>query len=469
MNFKFFVSSIIIILLFASANSFVQGQSTYPSYEIQPGDSLGYIADLFGTTIDEIAQVNNIANPDMISPGQLILIPSYPGLQGTLTITATDLGETYANLPVKYQVDQELIEQINSLLSPASIFAGSELLLLNPDETEPLAPVDISMESQTSLELSARLQTNPHKLMLQNHLASPSDYLPGTVVFMNESTQYPAINLFSPQLGDVHLSPLPLVQGGTEVITISTNQDVTLSGIIGDRVLQFFSSDPGLYFAIQGIHALQQPGLVTFSIIATFSDGDSQTFTQSVLVEPGLFDEDPPLNVDPSTIDPSITGPENELVLSLVSTITPNRHWDGIFTSPAYYQEYNSLFGTRRQYNDDPTVYFHTGVDFAGGMTLPITSPAAGRVVFSGPLTVRGNTVFVDHGWGVFSGFFHQESILVREGDFIEAGQQIGTVGNTGRVNGAGDYVGAGAHLHWEIWVNGIQVNPLDWLTNEYP
>jgi murein DD-endopeptidase MepM/ murein hydrolase activator NlpD len=102
-------------------------------------------------------------------------------------------------------------------------------------------------------------------------------------------------------------------------------------------------------------------------------------------------------------------------------------------------------------------------------MTLPITAPAAGQVVFAGPLTVRGNTVFIDHGWGVFSGFFHQETILVNKGELVSAGQQIGTVGNTGRVNGAGDYEGAGAHLHWEVWVNGVQVDPLDWLSFEYP
>lgn len=460
---------IIIFLLFSSTNSSAQGQSTYPSYEIQPGDSLGYISDLFDTTIDEIAQLNNISDPDLISPGQTILIPSYRGLQGTLTINVTDLGETYANLPVKYQVDQELIQQINNLLSPASVYAGSALILLIPDESTPLSPVEITVESQTSLELAARLKSNPHVLLLQNQFGHASEFPPGTVIFSEASEQNPPLDLFSPQIGDVILSPLPLVQGGTEVISVKTDEVLTLTGKIGDRSLQFFSPAPGLYYALQGVHALQQPGLVTFSITTKHGDGNSQTFTQSVLVEPGLFDEDPPLNVDPSTIDPSVTGPENDLVLSLISTITPTRYWEGIFSSPAYYQEYNSLFGTRRKYNEDPTVYFHTGVDFAGGMTLPITSPAAGRVVFSGPLTVRGNTVFIDHGWGVFSGFFHQDTILVSEGDFVEARQQIGTVGNTGRVNGAGDYAGAGAHLHWELWVNGVQVNPLEWLTYVIP
>ena len=50
---------------------------------------------------------------------------------------------------------------------------------------------------------------------------------------------------------------------------------------------------------------------------------------------------------------------------------------------------------------------------------------------------------------------------FVNVGDVVEPGQVIGLVGGTGRVTGA--------HLHWDLWVNGVQVNPLDWLSQEYP
>jgi len=74
---------------------------------------------------------------------------------------------------------------------------------------------------------------------------------------------------------------------------------------------------------------------------------------------------------------------------------------------------------------------------------------------------VRGNFTLIDHGWGVFSGYGHQLEMFVKEGDYVEAGQLIGFVGKTGRVTGP--------HLHWEIWVNGNQVNPTEWLDNQYP
>ncbi|HNN12886.1 MAG TPA: M23 family metallopeptidase, partial [Anaerolineales bacterium] len=76
-------------------------------------------------------------------------------------------------------------------------------------------------------------------------------------------------------------------------------------------------------------------------------------------------------------------------------------------------------------------------------------------------LTVRGNATIIDHGWGVYSGFWHQEESYVSAGQYVEAGTLIGKIGGTGRVTGP--------HLHWELWVNGVQVDPLDWLSQPYP
>ena len=98
---------------------------------------------------------------------------------------------------------------------------------------------------------------------------------------------------------------------------------------------------------------------------------------------------------------------------------------------------------------------------YGGGDGLPITAPASGVVVFTGPWTVRGNATVIDHGWGVYSGFWHQSATQVQVGQTVKIGDVIGLVGGTGRVTGA--------HLHWELWVNGVQVDPLDWLNQTYP
>jgi murein DD-endopeptidase MepM/ murein hydrolase activator NlpD len=185
-----------------------------------------------------------------------------------------------------------------------------------------------------------------------------------------------------------------------------------------------------------------------------------------VLLRSGNYlSEDIPLN-DPSTLDPAVTEPEFNQITSVTEPATSPRYWNGIFTSPASYADcFTSRYGTRRIYtviNSDIEVPgFHSGLDFCGGEGLQIFAPAAGKVVFAGPLTVRGNATLIDHGWGVYSGFWHQSQILVNVGETVQAGQVIGLVGGTGRVTGA--------HLHWEVWVNGVQVNPLDWLSQVYP
>jgi murein DD-endopeptidase MepM/ murein hydrolase activator NlpD len=67
----------------------------------------------------------------------------------------------------------------------------------------------------------------------------------------------------------------------------------------------------------------------------------------------------------------------------------------------------------------------------------------------------------LDHGWGVYSGFWHQSTILVEAGGAVATGQQIGTIGSTG--------LSTASHLHWEMWVNGNQVDPLQWVREAFP
>ncbi len=466
---KILIPLLILTLLIWVAPVNAQSQVDYPIYIIQPGDTLGYIAQLFDTTAEEIIRINSISNPDLISPGQQLLIPGLEGIHGTLSILTTKLGEHLSDLEVEYGLDIDQIVKINKITSPTQIYTGSEVIVATIDENTVLVPIDIITNSRTALEASVLANRNPQTLLLLNRKSRFMDFFPNTAVFDRQSDSKEQVSLFAPMFESVEINPLPLVQGNTVTIKVRSNNPVQLSGTLNGMPLHFQSEENGVYYALQGIYALAEPGLTDFTLSGVISDGSSFTFSQKILLNPGTFDEDPPLTVDPATIDPAITEPENELVKSLISIVTPTRYWKGIFQSPAVYQYYNSLFGTRRTYNGNPEVTFHGGIDFGGGITLPIYAPADGQVVFADELTVRGNTVFIDHGWGVYSGFFHQNSLKVKAGDFVTQGQVIGEVGNTGRVNGAGDYYGAGAHLHWEVWVNGVQVDPLDWLSNEYP
>jgi murein DD-endopeptidase MepM/ murein hydrolase activator NlpD len=98
----------------------------------------------------------------------------------------------------------------------------------------------------------------------------------------------------------------------------------------------------------------------------------------------------------------------------------------------------------------------HTGIDIAVGYGTPIHAAASGRVIYAGWMDGYGNLVFVDHGGGISTGYAHQSSIAVSNGETVSQGQVIGYVGCTGHC--------FGPHLHFEVRVNGSPVDPLGYL-----
>jgi murein DD-endopeptidase MepM/ murein hydrolase activator NlpD len=236
------------------------------------------------------------------------------------------------------------------------------------------------------------------------------------------------------------------------------------------HTLHFFYDGSGSYIALQGVHALAEPGLYTLAISGTLPGGIPFAFDQKLNVQSENYPYDRPLTVDPETIDPAVTQPEDALWGGLALPATGQKLWAGLLKLPSSLPEdycletgecWSSRFGNRRSYNGSAFKYFHTGLDIVGKVGAEIYAAAPGVVVFAGPLTVRGNATMIDHGWGVYTGYMHQSEILVKVGDHVEAGQLIGRVGDTGRVEGP--------HLHWEVWVGGVQVDPLDWLSQVYP
>lgn len=110
-----------------------------------------------------------------------------------------------------------------------------------------------------------------------------------------------------------------------------------------------------------------------------------------------------------------------------------------------------SPFGQRRVLNGRVRTR-HLGLDLAGRPGEPVRAAGAGRVALTGNFLLQGNAVFVDHGLGAYTAYFHLSRIHVREGETVVRGQLLGTVGSTGRVTGP--------HLHWSLYVGGESVDP---------
>src|SRR5215208_5652988 len=101
----------------------------------------------------------------------------------------------------------------------------------------------------------------------------------------------------------------------------------------------------------------------------------------------------------------------------------------------------------------------HEGIDVSAPMGSPIEAPAAGIVSDAGWETGYGNTITIDHGFGIVTKFAHASKLLVRNGQRVARGQRIALVGNSG--------LATGPHLHYEVHVNGRPVNPLKYVLPE--
>jgi murein DD-endopeptidase MepM/ murein hydrolase activator NlpD len=101
---------------------------------------------------------------------------------------------------------------------------------------------------------------------------------------------------------------------------------------------------------------------------------------------------------------------------------------------------------------------FHKGMDIASKRGTPICATADGVVSFSGKKGLFGNMIVIDHGHGLRTRYGHIGKIQTKRGQIVKRGETIATVGNTGR--------STGPHVHYEVFLNGVQVNPNKYILN---
>ena len=128
------------------------------------------------------------------------------------------------------------------------------------------------------------------------------------------------------------------------------------------------------------------------------------------------------------------------------------RMWTSPFIRPRA-SVVTSRFGSGRMFNGTLSAR-HLGVDFRGKTGDPVRAANRGIVALVDNFFLAGNVVYIDHGDGVVTAYFHLSRTLVQKGDTVSRGQEIGRVGSTGRVTGP--------HLHWSARYGAVTVNPLD-------
>lgn len=148
---------------------------------------------------------------------------------------------------------------------------------------------------------------------------------------------------------------------------------------------------------------------------------------------------------------------EKEAIKAAKEEVIQERFWQGKFKYPVKTVKFSSRFGLGRVVNGKRLKdYYHSGLDFRGATGTPVLACADGKVsVAATGWKLHGNTVCIDHGQGVVTIYIHMNSVKVKSGDLVKAGQQIGTIGSTGRASGP--------HLHLSLYVNKIAANPEPW------
>jgi len=141
---------------------------------------------------------------------------------------------------------------------------------------------------------------------------------------------------------------------------------------------------------------------------------------------------------------------ENARLASAYSMITPTRYWENKWVLPLVGAP-GSPFGTKRLYNGS-IARRHAGQDMHAALGTPVLAAASGRVVLSRQMDIHGNSIVIDHGWGIYSEYAHLSRRYVVPGQWVSQGDVIGLSGSSGR--------STGPHIHWEVSVDGIMTDP---------
>jgi murein DD-endopeptidase MepM/ murein hydrolase activator NlpD len=252
---------------------------------------------------------------------------------------------------------------------------------------------------------------------------------------------------YSGRQGQVLLVKVPLTEEATEI-----------RGTFLDRTIPFFrelrAGEPPGYLGLVGIDMQDTPG--TYELAVTIKNGEEQVkrLSYHVLVNKEKFAvEHLKLPKDKVDLDDKTLArwkKEQEQVRQALADNSALRLWHSGFVEPVTGKR-TGIFGSVRIMNGQPRNP-HNGEDIGAPLGTDVAATNDGVVRLTVDHVFSGKGIFVDHGLGFYSMYFHLSEVLVKDGDLVTAGQIIGKVGATGRATGP--------HLHWGVKLNGARVNP---------
>ncbi|MEM7798442.1 MAG: LysM peptidoglycan-binding domain-containing protein [Chloroflexota bacterium] len=433
---------------------------------VQAGEALAYIAELYGTTVEALQIANNIVDPSLLFVGAELIVPGAAGDE-VPTVYTIQIGDTPEGIATQFNTSVEAIAIINNFVRSDILPAGEQISLISRTGSGVPRPVTglphMVQAGENIYTLSLKYGISIDEIAEINNLSKPIYLFPG------QRLRIPSEKVFNNLPGewvDISLSALPAIQGDTLTVYVENLQAGMAQGEIirADGItlpLNFLPSGDG-HEALVGLDAFAPSGEYLIRLGGEgvsrpwlpfeqrFSIGSGNYGLQSIVVSGERV----------ALLAPEIRSEEDAFLNTIFTASDGGPKWDQIFQLPVS-GTITAGYGDSRSYNGGPVTVFHSGIDFAGTIGTPIVSPAAGTVVYSDNLTLRGNSLIVDHGMGVMTAYYHLSQIDVEVGDQVGRGQKIAEGGDTG--------LSTGPHLHWDVRVWGQAINPLPWLNQQFP
>lgn len=251
------------------------------------------------------------------------------------------------------------------------------------------------------------------------------------------------------QSGESFQIPAQVTQGDTIRVVARQGERAAFLG----REISLFPQNDGSRLGLMPVPVDASPGAHTLTIEDAHG---KQVHASKIEVTDAHF---PRQNIVVGKGTKSLTPlpGEMEAVNALKTTVTDARLWQEPFVSPTP-DCMNSIFGVARYHNGKPTGTYHKGVDLRSPMGRPIGATTDGVVQIARKFRLHGGTVGIDHGQGLTSIYLHMSKLAVKEGQRVKKGEVIGYVGATG--------FATGPHLHWQLFANGLPVNPAQWVAD---
>lgn len=246
-----------------------------------------------------------------------------------------------------------------------------------------------------------------------------------------------------------------LAQGNIGMITVVGEDIVKVRAAFLDNQYLFPPNDDGEFIGFIGVPMASEPGFHRLSILIFYNDGSQEYVWENIQVLRTRFLRTSiSLPVDlKGLLDEDVIYEELALLDAKIKPLSDGANWLQTGLVPPFTKTPSDSFGTIRFFNGD-IMQRHTGIDYSISVGTPVAAAADGVVVLSQSLPIRGEYVLVDHGSGLYSGYAHLSERLVEVGEMVQAGDVLGSTGNTGR--------STGPHLHWETALGGVWVNPLE-------